>query len=86
MSTAMTEIDRIKYHLIQPLGAKAIRDITREEMQTLLNQKAERLSTSVVSHLRFRLRSIFQLALSEGVVDRNPAVTLYTPKDCQPGR
>jgi len=35
----MTEIDRIKYHLIQPLGDKAIRDITREEMQTLLNQK-----------------------------------------------
>ena len=60
-STAMTEIDRIKYHLIQPLGDKAIRDITREEMQTLLNQKAEKLSTSVVSHLRFRLRSIFEL-------------------------
>lgn len=85
-STAMTEIDRIKYHLIQPLGDKAIRDITREEMQKLLNQKAEKLSTSVVSHLRFRLRSIFELAVSEGAVDRNPAVTLYTPRDCQPGR
>lgn len=86
MSTAMTEVDRIKYHLMQPLGDKAIRDITREEMQTLLNQKAESLSTSVVSHLRFRLRSIFQLAMSEGAVDRNPATTLYTPRDCQPGR
>ncbi|MGH9628910.1 MAG: hypothetical protein ACRD7E_11345, partial [Bryobacteraceae bacterium] len=85
-STAMTEVDRIKYHLIQPLGSKATRDITREEMQTLLNQKAENLSASVISHLRFRLRSIFALALSEGVVERNPAVTLYTPRDCQPGR
>ena len=55
-------------------------------MQTLLNEKAEKLSTSVVSHLRFRLRSIFELAVSEGAVDRNPAVTLYTPRDCQPGR
>ncbi len=79
LSTAMTEVDRIKYHLIQPLGGQAIRDITREEMQTLLNQKAENLSASVISHLRFRLRSIFALTLSEGVVDRNPAVTLYTP-------
>jgi len=24
LSTAMTEVDRIKYHLIQPLGGKAI--------------------------------------------------------------
>ncbi len=86
LSTAMTEVDRIDYHLIEPLGDRAIREITREEMQTLLNKKADTLSTSVVSHLRFRLRSIFELALSEGAVDRNPASTLYTPKQCRPGR
>ena len=86
VSTAMTEVDRIKYHLIQPLGGQALKGITREEMQTLLNTRAETLSRSVVSHLRFRLRSIFELALSEGLVDRNPATTLYTPKSCRPGR
>ena len=39
MSTAMTEVHRIEYHLIDSLGDRAIREITREEMQTLLNQK-----------------------------------------------
>ena len=30
--------------------------------------------------------AIFELALSEGVVDRNPAVTLFTPRNCRAGR
>jgi integrase len=34
----------------------------------------------------FRLRSIFELAVSERVVDRNPATTLYSPKKCKEGR
>ena len=36
----------------------------------------------MVDHLRFRLRSIFELAVSEHVVDRNPAATLFTPPNC----
>jgi hypothetical protein len=28
----------------------------------------------------------FELAVSEGVADRNPAVALFTPKNCRPGR
>jgi hypothetical protein len=39
-----------------------------------------------VDHLRFGLRSIFELALSEGVVDRNPAATLFTPRNGRAGR
>jgi integrase len=86
VSTAMTEVDRIKFHLVSALGGLAIAAITREELQTLLNTKAVSLSRSVVDHLRFRLRSIFEMAMSEGVVDRNPATTLYSPKHCAPGR
>ena len=86
LSTAMTELDRLNHHLVGSLGEQGITAITREELQKLLDKKARSLSDSVVTHLRFRLRSIFDLALSEGAVDRNPATTLYTPKHCKPAR
>jgi integrase len=85
-STAMTEVDRIQFHLVRSLGPKAMQKIKREEMQSLLDLKAREAGRSVVDHLRFRLRSIFELALSEGVVDRNPAATLFTPRNCRAGR
>jgi len=85
-STAMTEVDRLQFHLVQSLGPRTMQKITREEMQSLLDLKARQVGRSVVDHLRFRLRSIFELALSEGVVDRNPAVTLFTPRNCRAGR
>jgi integrase len=43
------------------------------------------LSFSVVDHLRWHLRAIFELAISEGAADRNPAASLFTPR-CKPGR
>jgi integrase len=85
-STAMTEVDRLQFHLVRSLGSKTMQEITREEMQSLLDLKAHDAGRSVVDHLRFRLRSIFELALSEGVVDRNPAATLFTPRNCRAGR
>ena len=86
VSTAMTEEARVNVHLIPPLGPDLMQEISRERLQRLLKQKAESLSQSGVDHLRFRLRSIFGLAVSEFVVDRNPATTLFTPRDCQPDR
>jgi len=84
LSTAMTEVDRLRFHLVKPLGDRALTAITRDELQKLLDKKANNLSKSVVSHLRFRVRSIFELAMSEGAVERNPATTLYTPRHCRP--
>ena len=69
-STGMTEANRIQVHLIAELGLKQMEEITREELQALLDLKALTCGRSVVDHLRFRLRSIFALAISEGVVDR----------------
>jgi integrase len=85
-STADTEIPRIRFHLVRAFGEKLLRNITREEMQRFLDKTAELCGRSVVDHLRFRLRSIFELAISEGATDRNPAVTLFTPKQVQAGR
>lgn len=85
-STAMTEEGRLQVHLVVSLGSELINKIMREDLQALLGAKAVTLSRSVVDHLRFRLRSIFQLAVSERVIDRNPAVSLFTPRNCQAGR
>jgi integrase len=82
----MTEMDRIRHHLVKPLGARPLAEITREELQKLLDSKACKASKSVVSHLRFRLRALFALAMSEGAVDRNPATELYTPRHCLAGK
>jgi len=60
--------------------------ISDDQLQALLNRKAKDRSQSVIDHLRFRLRSMFSVALSKGIVDRNPATELYTPRDCKPGR
>ena len=85
-STCDTETDRIEYHLIGELGPKLMREITDEHLQELLDRKAKDRSQSVIDHLRFRLGSMFSVALSKGIVDRNPATDLFTPRDCKPGR
>lgn len=43
-----------------------------KELQSFLNAKAEKLSRSVVAHLRWDLPSIFRLALAEGYTNRDP--------------
>src|SRR5437764_12026862 len=63
-----------------------MQDSTRSELQELLDEKARSCGRSMVDHLRFRLRSIFALAMSEGVVDRNPAAALFSPRHYQEGR
>jgi integrase len=85
-STAQTEGHRIRFHLVPQFGEKLMRDIKREQLQTFLDQLAKKSSRSLIDHLRFRLRSIFRFAMSEGVVERNPADALHTPRKCRPGR
>src|SRR5882724_5389824 len=85
-STDMVETNRLEVHLVRPLGEKLMQEITRSELQALLDEQARSCGRSMVDHLRFRLRSVFELAMSEGVTDRNPAIALYTPRNCRPGR
>ena len=85
-STGMTETNRLEFHLIGTLGDRCMEEITREELQSFLDCKALTNGRSMVDHLRFRLRSIFAFAISEGVVDRNPATELFTPRVCKEAR
>lgn len=85
-STADTEIPQMRYHLVRAFGDELLRNITREMLQDFLDCTAKSCGRSVVDHLRFRLRSIFKLALSEGIVDRNPASALFRPRETKPPR
>jgi integrase len=85
-STADTEIPRIRYHLVGRFGDQFLRSIKRKGLQDFLDDTGKRCGRSVVDHLRFRLRSIFALAVSEGAMDRNPATELFTPRKTKPGR
>ncbi len=79
-STAATSKERIHYHITGDLGMLDMSTFNREQLQDFLDQKAaDGLSASVVSHLRWNLRAIFQLAHEDGVVERNPAASLMTP-------
>jgi len=46
-STAMTTEPRINLHLVRPLDERPIGNITRQELQGLLEEKAQKLSFSV---------------------------------------
>lgn len=71
-STAMTTEATIHAHL-KELGPRLIEELTRQDLQDLLDRKAASgLSQSVVDHLRWQLHSIFRLAMGDGAVSMNP--------------
>lgn len=79
-STARTTKQRIDNLLLKKLGDFWLEKLRREQLQDFLEQIVARgISASVVSHLRWDLRAIFQLAVEDGVVDRNPATSLMVP-------
>jgi integrase len=83
-STAMTNEERLKVHLLPVLAERSVGSFSRDELQGLLDKKAEAgLSYSVVAHLRWDLRQIFRMAVTEGYITRNPAELLFVPRDAK---
>jgi integrase len=80
-STLMTNKERIQRDIINDFGHRRLRTFTRDELQSLLDSKSS-LSFSSVDHLRWDLRQVFELAVAESVIPRNPAAMLFTPRDC----
>src|SRR5581483_3135331 len=76
----------ISAHLTPELGSTLLYEIGREQLQDLLDRKAEIRSESIVAHCRWFLNAIFKLALSDGLVTCNPASSLRIPKRCKDGR
>jgi integrase len=81
-STRENNVNRTGVHLVSTFGDRELSGIKRDELQDLLDAKAGGgLSFSVVDHLRWDLRQIFEMAVTEGRIQRNPALLLFTPKD-----
>lgn len=78
-STRMTTEPRFNFHLLPAFGPILLKSMTRDQLQGFLDEKAKELSRSVVDHLRWDLNAIFKTALSDGIVDINPAAALFTP-------
>jgi integrase len=80
-STLMTNVDRINHHIVEAFGSRQMRMLTRKELQEFLDSKSE-LSFSTVDHLRWDLKQMFHVAVAEGLIIQNPAVLLFTPREC----
>jgi integrase len=78
-STRSTSEPDILRYLVPAFGAKSMQSITRNQMQSFLDEKGRYLSSSIVGHLRWHLNAIFKMAVSDGVLDFNPAAELFTP-------
>ncbi len=80
-STESTTVDLIERHILPRIGERLLTTITRRELQDLLTELAAAgLSASVVNHVRFQLKAIFELAAGDGAIVVNPTNGLKTPK------
>ncbi len=83
-SSASTNEDRLRVHLNPIYAERTLGSFNRDELQTLLDEKAASgLSYSVVAHLRWDLRQILRMAVSEGHLVRNPAELLFIPREAK---
>jgi len=82
-STVMTNEDRLAHHLTSEFHARSLGSFNRDELQALLDRKGQTLSFSVVDHLRWDLKQIFDMAVAEGYLLRSPATLLFTPRECR---
>lgn len=82
-STITTNKNRVLVHLCGAFELRPLASLHRDELQTLLDGKAINLSFSIVDHLRWDLNQIFELAVAEAVIERNPAGLLWTPREAK---
>ena len=79
-STASTTEQRLRQHIIRgELADTRLVDLSRDNMQAFLDRRGIS-SFSVVNHLRWDLKAICELAVSDGILVRNPADRLFTPR------
>jgi integrase len=78
-------VNRVSVHLVRPFGDRELASFRRDELQDLLDGKAKQdgLSFSVVDHLRWDMKQIFDMAVAEGQIVRNPALLLFTPDEAK---
>jgi len=80
LSTRGKNLNRVEVHLLRAFRDCELSIFRRDGLQDFLDEKAKTLSFSTVNHLRWDLKQIFDMAVAEGVIQRNPATLLFTPK------
>jgi integrase len=78
-STAANNINRVDTHVVAAFGSRKVTEFRRDELQGFLDGKAMELSFSMVDHLRWDLKQMFDMAVAEDVIRKNPAELLFTP-------
>jgi integrase len=82
-STRGTTEDRINRHLVQRFKEIQLGEIKPTQLQQALDEKANQgFSRNTVNHLRWDMKQIFEYAVSNGILPRNPAAELFTPREC----
>lgn len=80
-STCENNKQRMRTHLLAAFEGRPLDVQLRDELQDFMDRKGDAgLSFSVVDHLRWDLKQIFDMAVAEGKMQRNPALLLFTPK------
>lgn len=81
-STEATTTDIIERYILDPIGKRLLAEVTRKELQTLLNGLVDRAGSSIIKRVRFQLQAIFNLAHADGKILVNPAAAnvLETPR------
>jgi integrase len=74
----------LTHHLTSEFSGRTLASFTRTELQDFLDRKTLLgLSFSTVDHLRWDLKQIFDLAVTDDYLRKNPAAKLLTPKEAK---
>jgi integrase len=85
-STAANNINRVNSHVVSLFGGRRMTELRRDELQSFLDSKsAAGLSFSILDHLRWDLKQIFDMAVAEDLIRQNPAALLFTPGETKRG-
>jgi integrase len=82
--TAASRKSAIERDLLANFGEVPMEQIDKFMLQTHLNRLARTLSAGRVMHARFFMKAIFEEAIDQGFVERNPARKLILPKELRP--
>ena len=82
-STRGTTEDRINRHLVPRFKGIQLGEIKLTQLQQVLDEKSNQgFSRNTVNHLRWDMKQIFEYAVSSGILLRNRAAELFTPREC----
>ena len=74
----------IEQDILAAFGDLPLAQVDKVMLQTHLNDLARKLSSGRVQHARFYMKAIFEQAIDQDFVQRNPARKLILPKELLP--